>query len=296
MEKFAVLVGNDINNVGSGHSWSDLLISLTNHLSISVDFEQDKPFPLAYEEIYFKAVRKGIHTESDIKKFVAKHVENIKPSFIHDAIVGLNTSNIITTNYDLSLESTLTENINKLTNRGFITESKYNIFRNHKIDSKTIWHIHGSANTHLSITLGYEHYSGYLQQMRNYVVSGTKDTYKKKSFLPFTKVFKENKVENYSWIDLFFTKDIHILGLSLDFNETDLWWLLTFREKSKYTNGLCINNEIYYYIPSEYVSNAKSKIDMLNSVGVTIVPVNGHSISKSDYYQNVINEVAQKYA
>ncbi|MFQ2180393.1 SIR2 family protein [Aeromonas veronii] len=295
VKKFAVLVGNDINNVNPGNSWSDLLAKLTKHLSISVEFPQDKPFPLAYEEICFKAIKNGAHTENDIKKFVAKHVENIKPSFIHKAIIDLNVDDIITTNYDLSLELAMTTNINRLTNSGFIAERKYNIFRNHKIDSKRFWHIHGSANTHLSITLGYEHYSGYLQQMRNYVVSGTKDTYKKKSFLPLTKLFKENKIENHSWIDLFFTKDIHILGLSLGFNETDLWWLLTFREKSKYTNCLDIKNQIYYYIPEEKMSESKSKIDMLKAVGVSIVPVNGNSISKGDYYRNVINTIVQQY-
>ncbi|ELA9373166.1 SIR2 family protein [Vibrio parahaemolyticus] len=296
MEDFAVLVGNDINNINPGNSWSDLLSELTEYLSISVDFEQDKPFPLAYEEIYFKAVKNGNYSEGDIKKFVSKHINKIGNSSIHEAVVKLNTNHIMTTNYDLCLESTITQNPEKLKNRGFITESKYNIFRNHIVDDKVFWHVHGSANAYLSITLGYEHYSGYLQHMRNYVVSGTKDTYKKKSFLPLTKRFKTDDVENQSWLDLFFTKDVHIIGLSLDFNESDLWWLLTFREKSKYSKSLNITNNIYYYIPEEYVKSSKSKIDMLRSVGVTIVSLKGHSISKANYYTNVIDGIARKYA
>ncbi|EGR1393753.1 SIR2 family protein [Vibrio parahaemolyticus] len=295
MEDFAVLVGNDINNIKSGNSWSDLLEELTKYLSISVDFEQDKPFPLAYEEIYFKAVKNGTYSDGDIKRFVANHINQIGNSSIHEAIVNLNTDHILTTNYDLCLESTITNNVGKLRNKGFITESKYSIFRNHIIGNKVFWHIHGSANAHLSITLGYEHYSGYLQHMRSYVVSGTKDTYKKKSFLPLTKRFKTGEVENHSWIDLFFIKDIHIIGLSLDFNETDLWWLLTFREKSKYSQSLNIKNEIYYYIPEEYVNYSKSKIDMLRSVGVTIVPLKGYTTSKETYYRNIIDRISRKY-
>ncbi|KOY43900.1 hypothetical protein ACX03_19690 [Vibrio parahaemolyticus] len=296
MEDFAVLVGNDINNINPGNSWSDLLSELTEYLSISVDCEQDKPFPLEYEEVYFKAVKNGNYSEGDIKKFVSKHINKIGNSFIHEAVVKLNTNHIMTTNYDLCLESTITQNPEKLKNRGFITESKYNIFRNHIVDDKVFWHVHGSANAYLSITLGYEHYNGYLQHMRNYVVSGTKDTYKKKSFLPLTKRFKTDDVENQSWLDLFFTKDVHIIGLSLDFNESDLWWLLTFREKSKYSKSLNITNNIYYYIPEEYVKSSKSKIDMLRSVGVTIVSLKGHSISKANYYTNVIDGIARKYA
>lgn len=296
MSNFAVLVGNDINNVNVGNSWGDLLNELTSYLSIAVNFEADKPFPLAYEEIYFKTVKNSEHSEKDIKKFVAEYVRKIKSSIIHEAIVALDTENIITTNYDLSLESTLVSNTRKLTNSGYITESKYNLFRNHSVDNKKFWHIHGSSNAYLSITLGYEHYSGYLQHMRSYVVSGTKDTYKKKNFQPLTKRFIGETLEMHSWIDLFFTKDIHILGLSLDFNETDLWWLLTFREKSKYIKGLDIRNDIFYYVPLEYIENSKSKIDMLRSVGVSIVPMLGQSKGKEIYYTNVISHIAEKYA
>lgn len=131
--------------------------------------------------------------------------------------------------------------------------------------------------------------------MRNYVVSGTKDTYKKKSFIPLTKRFKISEIENHSWIDLFFTKDIHILGLSLDFNKIDLWWLLSFREKSKCSKSLNIVNKIYYYIPKEYIAISKSKIDMLKSVGVTIVQLEGYLDSKKNYYTRIIQMIAGKY-
>lgn len=141
MEYFAVLVGNDINNINIGNSWRDLLLNLTHYLAISVDFEPDKPFPLAYEEIYFKAAKSKKFSDGCIKKFIADHVNKIGSSSIHKEIVNLNTNHILTTNYDLCLELSIASNAERLTNNGFITESKYSIFRNHKVNNKVFWHI-----------------------------------------------------------------------------------------------------------------------------------------------------------
>ena len=45
----------------------------------------------------------------------------------------------------------------------------------------------------MSITLEYENHSGYLQYMRNYLVAGTKDTYKKKTSKALLKELKKTK-------------------------------------------------------------------------------------------------------
>ncbi|MCG9583726.1 SIR2 family protein [Vibrio tubiashii] len=296
MRDYVVIVGNDINNIVAGKSWGDLLNKLTSHLSISVDFLHDKPFPLAYEEIYFKGLdTSDSFDERVVKKFVATHVSDIESSTIHERLMTLGCENILTTNYDLSLESVQSSNTKSLKNNGYIKESLYSLFRYHEVGHKKVWHIHGSANAYQSITLGYEHYSGYLQHMRSYVVTGTKDTYKRRSFPPLTKRFKDDEVEHLSWVDMFFTKDVHILGLSLDFNETDLWWLLTFRQKSKHTKRLLIFNQVYYYIPKAYVDSSKSKLDLLKSVGVQIVEIDDSRLDKLGYYNCVIDRISEKY-
>jgi hypothetical protein len=296
MKGYTVLVGNGINNVVKGKSWEDLLIQLTDFLSVSVNFLPDKPFPLAYEEIYFKALKHGSHSERDIKKFVAEHVLDMETGPIHKSIMELNCEHILTTNYDLSLEAVFEENPSSLKNDGCIRESLYSIFRHHTVGKKKIWHIHGSANTYQSITLGYEHYSGYLQNMRNYVVTGTKDTYKKRAFRPLTKIIKSDEVENLSWLDIFFTKDVHIVGLSLDFNETDLWWLLTYRAKAKYAKKIPISNKVFYYIPIEHLKKSYSKIDMLKSFGVEVVELGQYLKDKNEYYATLVRSIDERYA
>jgi len=97
-----------------------------------------------------------------------------------------------------------------------------------------------------------------------------------------------------SWIDLFFTKDIHVIGLTLDFVETDLWWLLTYRARSKfYQKGkkqkLNITNRITYYIPEKYALTAKYKLEVLeaNDVIVKIIP----QLTELKYYHQVLNQL-----
>ncbi|MCG8315673.1 MAG: hypothetical protein MI976_20885, partial [Pseudomonadales bacterium] len=104
MSSYALLIGNGINNISSGPSWSELLEELTQHLAVEVEFTHDKPFPLAYEEIYFKAVKSNQRKESDIKKFIANQADKITFSEVHQALNSLSASHIMTTNYDLSLE------------------------------------------------------------------------------------------------------------------------------------------------------------------------------------------------
>lgn len=291
MDDIALLIGNDINNIEQGNSWSALLNDLKNYLAIDVEFPDDKPFPLAYEEIFFKTIKLTNFREKDIKQFVAEHVGKIRGGKIHQQICQLGAKHILTTNYDLSLEYSAHNGLKQVRNTGVIPEQKYSIFRKHQVKDINFWHIHGSASVHQSITLGYEHYSGYLQYMRNYIVTGTKDTYKKKAFKPLLKRIKDNQVQNESWLDLFFTKDVHIFALSLDFVETDLWWLLTYREKIKCEGKYPIYNTIYYYIPDNFLATTKSKVELLESLGVQVIAIHGYQASKQLYYENVIARI-----
>jgi hypothetical protein len=94
--------------------------------------------------------------------------------------------------------------------------------------------------------------------------------------------------EVQSWIDLFFITDIHIIGLTLDFVETDLWWLLTYRARQqKYKKDFPVTNRIYYYIPKHYVDESrKFKLNLLKASGISVVPVDvKHGV---DYYAGIL--------
>ncbi|EFH9671660.1 hypothetical protein GTP88_24770, partial [Escherichia coli] len=237
-------------------------------------------------------------SENKIKDSIASKINTIKPNEIHQRIIGLECNNILTTNYDLAFEYCLDDSIkpDDLKNEGVIKESKYNIFRHYQVKNKNIWHIHGAVNNPSSIILGYEHYSGYLQSMRGYTTTGSQ--YSNKSFNePLTKRLQANDIGN-SWIDDFFTKDVYILGLNLDFVEIDLWWLLTFRERTRIAKKISLQYEVTYYIPGYYYNDAasKPKIDLLKSVGVIINHDFGLVFKgkEKEYYLDVIKDIQNK--
>lgn len=265
MRTIALLIGNGINNLVPNNSWQDLLEEIVAFCNVQglVNHREIKPFPLFYEEIFLKSLQLSRRKEIDLKRFIAQKVSQIEPNELHERIRGFATHDIITTNYEFSLEGQ-----RPAKNRGVIDEKVYSIFRHYEVKSKRYWHIHGDCRVPNSINLGFEHYGGQLQQMRNYVVSGT---HYKGSGLPEHPLMKRLKAKEsigLSWIDLFFTTDIYILGLTLDFVETDLWWLLTYRARQLYYRSRSdITNKIVYFLPREYKDNSFVKLDFLLLMG-----------------------------
>ena len=289
MKDIALLVGNDINNVSPGTSWGELLIKITDFCGVSdgISVHEKKPFPLLYEEIFLTALRRRHIEEKELKAFIAAQVSIIGQNEIHEAIRAMQPANIMTTNYEYSLQGMAPHK-----NMGVVAETLYSIFRKNEFDGITYWHLHGESNYPISINLGFEHYCGQLQNMRNYVVNGT--SYQNKNVQNEAlekRLAAGGKLEIQSWIDLFFTKDVHIFGLGLDFVETDLWWLLTYRARSKfYKNKIAVRNKIYYYIPENKVADSQYKIDLFGANDVEIVSI--VAPDKLSYYRAVIKKVA----
>jgi len=293
MNEKVLLIGNGINNISQEYTWSDLIDSLINFIGASGQIEtRDKPFPLLYEEIFVKAVRNRGLAEIEIKEFIGKEVGKLKSNELHKAFLNLDARNILTTNYDFTFEDNLTLESEKLKNNGIVKESLYSIFRHYQVREKNIWHIHGDANYSNSITLGYEHYSGYLQQMRNYVVTGTKNSYKNVKLDSLAKRLKNNQLDiSHSWLDFFFNKDVYIIGLTLDYIEIHLWWLLTFRQRAKLTKKMNLTNKIVYYYPSSIAKDIQNKLQLLRSNDILTVSCIYNDEQKGDYYKEVIQKI-----
>lgn len=290
MSKFSLLVGNDINNISPGISWSDLLARIKNKYQVNALENGQKPFPMLYEEIFLNALKNQYLNEKDLKSFISESVSQIKQNEIHELIRSIPTENIITTNYEFSLEGGNPKN-----NTSLIKETTYSIFRRHEAAEKTYWHIHGDCSNPTSINLGYEHYCGQLQKMRDYVVNGpnySSNTIFKASLIKRLSQKKNLKLQ--SWIDLFFTHDIHILGISLDFVEIDLWWLLTYRARNKfYKKSNFIHNRLFYYTNKKWFEISKDKMQLLKANDVEIIVLD--ESNKTKYYRKIIDRIKKQY-
>ena len=291
MEK-VLLIGNDINNATSSYSWEDLLNGLISFARLEkMPNKTNKPFPLLYEEIYLNAAKSHKTEEIELKDFIASNTGKLKPNEIHHRIMAMEVQDILTTNYDLTLEKCVDSSVKGVSNQGYIKETLYSLFRVHHVDNRHVWHIHGSEISPRSITLGYEHYSGYLQQMRNYVATGTKGTYKKQDFLPIAKRMSDGPLDYFSWVEFFFTHDVHIIGLNLDFVEMHLWWLLTFRSRAKVEGRFPVKNSLFYYLPERFVNDYRHKLELLEVNGVKTIAISRQEGEKLNYYKKVLDHI-----
>ncbi len=287
-----LLIGNGINNIESQYTWSDLVRDLIAYVGATRHIRAgDKPFPLLYEEIFAHWVRDRRREESEIKERVAALTEKFQPNDIHRRIMGLGLKNILTTNYDYTLEMAAgLESKDIPLNSGIVKEIVFSLFRFIRVGRTQVWHIHGERRAPQSIALGYEHYSGYLQRMRNYVVTGTEQSYKR-SFVSLEKKLKKRAVTFESWIDFFFTQNIYIVGLSLDFVEMHLWWLLTYRARRKYTRRVPIRNQITFFYPDCLESKICSRLELLRASDVVVTPVACKSNDWRSYYHRVLDKI-----
>ena len=147
--------------------------------------------------------------------------------------------------------------------------------------------------------LGYDHYCGSLAKINDYIKGkydypGTKD--KVPSIEQKLELWKNEKVEELrrsliSWIDLFFFSDLHIIGLGLDFSETDIWWILNKRKRliadrkvEEFSNKL---NKIYFYMTD---GDSKKKL-LLEYFGVTVIDYFVKNGNFEEVYQKVINSI-----
>ncbi len=265
-----ILLGNGINNLTNDKSWAELVNEIIKITKSNVKFSDSIPFPLLYEEIYFKSTIYR-QKETKLKAKIGEVVDQIKPNPFHEEILSLNCTNFLTTNYDFVLEKVLDPQLNNQTikNHGVIKETKFSLFRHSRVADKKIWHLHGAVNIPRSINLGFEHYGGQLQRLRNYVVNGTNYHSNSLSKSPLHRRIESSKVNFDSWVDSIFLSDLHIVGLRLGFEETDLWWLLTDRARFYLKRKRINKNKIYFYCPSLYKD--PSKMELMKAMGIQTV-------------------------
>ena len=294
MKRQSVMLGNGINRcVLSNISWGDLLSDIAQVHEI--DLNPNISFPMQFENIINQILAKENNPSDSVYAEIKKHiVDRLRGATLSDntphRLLAQEAAAIITTNYDYLIEGSLDDCFSsaKIPFTSKDKNNKYNINNYITVANKKIYHIHGDLRQAKSICLGYEHYAGTLQHLRD-TIATKKDISKEKKPTIILALEKEDYKLN-SWAKIFFTDDIHIVGLGLSQSEIDIWWLITYRAFLYYSNRfgarrLISNTIIYHDVATERDTNMEYALNNCH------VQYQFHKIAKkenSDYYATYV--------
>jgi hypothetical protein len=252
---------------------------------VSEDDYRTKPFPILYERLLLEARRNRAWTETQLKVEISRQSAVIKSGAVHRSIMGLPVDEVMTTNYDQALEECLVETLYEK-GSPFVREQRYSLFRHMRAnDGRILWYIHGDRRAPNSILLGYDQYSGFLQQMRLYATASVQ--YQASQAGPIFRG-KRRTQERRSWVTRFFDSDVWILGLGLDFVEIHLWWLLTHRARLRSRSVTTGNTITYVYRTG---SESEAKLDLLRTLDVEPKPIAKADTDWSEYYGFAVRSI-----
>jgi hypothetical protein len=227
----AILLGNGLNNYCKlPVTWKKLLIELSNN-SISDKILKDNgiSYPEIFDVICFND-EKEIVNYSSLKEQICKKITAWSGTKRHEEFIDFVRQHeipVLTTNYDLTLETSILKKEgkkpDKTNNRPVIDRYPwYSYYSDHEINNPlcefAIWHIHGFQYYKRSLVIGAIDYTNTIARL--------------KKWLPEKTYSSDNVwIGKNSWIDIFFHCDLIIIGLSLEPQETSLRWLLMERER-----------------------------------------------------------------
>lgn len=295
-----IFFGNGLNRlVRSNIGWSDLL----DKIKAGNIFADDKlPNTMIYERIVLQKLNKFddiLKDEFEVKSEIAKLLEEIEGHEIYQELYASDAQHYITTNYDYGFLDSILDmpEINKPIFE-YSTEDVYSIRRRKRISNtkeakKNFWQIHGEIRKPATIMLGLDQYCGSIGKLNEYIKGSYKFQEGGNNIVEeaMEDKLRTNNLTNSSWVELFFTTNLHIMGFTFDFSEVDLWWLLNRRarmKKSPRTMGL-VNNTVNYYC-HEIEAQKQALFESL-LVKVHILPLNKSSDRYIEHYRTIIKSM-----
>ena len=301
-----LLLGNGLNRAFNSESWSDFLRSIKN----------DERYPLDPEKyILPMGLKAAMLSDGQLMQSLKKYNYKLNNTYCCDKqelldilyqIVSLPFDYILTTNYSYEIELALShkrqlnnKEIAKFMNftEGKGAEKRYFLHTYNSVKAKNheyqIWHIHGEYRKPESMVIG-QYYYGNLLYCYNKVLKDNIPEY-----VHNIKKSQEQRIN--SWVDAFILGDVYMVGLGMDFAETDLWWLL--EKKSVQTAG--IPGKTIFYNPKnlddtlsqnteDYVNENKCKKNLIGTYGVEIRDLQTTIYNNSnyiDFYKKIISEM-----
>jgi len=278
--KSALLLGNGLNQLVGTMDWPGLMRSLAG----GTPDGKISSWPLEFERIYGERNKnqgKEAVKKKDLKKqfraCLEKSLSTIKDWPLLPEFTSLPVKHILTTNYDYNLEKAINPQFRREKSPKKTMEKLYSLSRKIMPDGqplekavKVIWHIHGEIGAPESICLGFEHYCAQMGAMRHFLTKPPEDLPERPNLNQFLEKPPEAWEQNpVSWLTLFFTHNLYIIGLSLSFMEMDLWWLLTYRHQYQLEHHNAPKNKIVYFCRAGYEPEAEI-LKLMSAVGLEV--------------------------
>ena len=253
--KKTILLGNGINRcILSNVSWGDLLSTIATKYDVEIN--QNISFPMQFETLVNQVLMNSKIAKDDAYTEIKQEIISLLKTATlpnnapHKALTD-NADSIITTNYDFLIEQSNDKNfsIENIPVQSKDGNNKYNLRNSILVSQREVFHIHGDMRRAQSICLGYEHYAGTVQHLREAIA--TKKDYNREKVPAIVLALRSQKYSTNTWAEKLFTDDVNIVGLGLTQSEIDIWWLITYRATLLYSNRFncreLLNNKIVYH-------------------------------------------------
>ena len=306
-----LLFGNGLNQLNGYTTWDDLIKRINddgdkhkipNTLHYEAQILQ-QPYKVTEQVTYEgepvanngELVTFSFGTESSFKNGVAHDMRHYAANDVYQRIASMDDiSHYMTTNYDQVLKLTL-ESVGYVEREHARAENTYSLRRRHTLGNgagvlKHIWNIHGEIDAPQSIMLGLHQYCGSVGRISEYL-NGKYKYKREKQILTMPKLVERIKAgieEPFSWIDLFFTTDVYIIGFGLLYDEIDLWWVLT-RRKRLIRQGYNISNHVYY---CGNVDPGKAKL--FSTMGIEVIKPNAVPDDYRGQYMSLLDKIERR--
>lgn len=294
-----LLVGNGLNRCAADQlSWNDIVSDLAGRCGVPSCSEL--PMPIEFERIGANDCSMLGYTSNrskdkylDMKRYLVQCIKdaNLHPTELHRDLESLHPDAILTTNYDLVLECAFRceDRIKSLPGK-----TKYPLAATSEdgVEPK-FYHVHGIITTPFSMCVGYDHYMGYVRRVRS-------EFFCSSASQPIVDVIKAHRKPS-TWVEWLFSANVAIIGLGLDFEEVDLWWLLSCRA-ALYNSSDDLkkdsNRVTYYDVELEDDSNSRINKRRVRNKALEGFGVLCKSVKSSSYesgYKKIIQKIKKDW-
>ena len=267
--EICLLIGNGLNRVENDSiKWDDLIKKpVEQYLEDNDRRFVDIPrmsYPLKFECIVnFLNEESGQNNEGLYNSIKSQIIDELNAAVkdktinheISKLLKEIHPNSIITTNYDTQLEKVFaskgklyeySNTLKKKMNSEKHDETNLVLTKTATLGKVDFYHMHGISVAPKTICLGYEHYVRIIAMLRKKIGCDSKNS-------RLIKVLRNEYIKSVSptYLAKFFNSNVYIVGLGLNEEEIDLWWILCYRAYLYFSNiegaRKLINNRIVYY-------------------------------------------------